>query len=646
MTKTVPTTVLLALIVSCARAPIRSDPDEMEESADAPGLDPYGEGGIPVRPSLDLQLLPGAFPESRRSPLVSDIGDHRGLTFDHDDRTYLELSRKEQEQGRFTGAFTIIAEVRIDRRPALRNAIISRYRRKEADRSYEMGIQCSQYPYMIVSESGERQKGTRMLVGDTAVRLWADVLIAAVFQPGERMALYVDGYPAGELTEDVPEAVYDGGTPVYLGNRPGEDRKLGMTGTVGRCLLFHEALDDTAIRSISDLLGYGDKPEGTPPGMTVTTGPEFHWFGYYDKLEIDPSGRYLLGMEVGFEHLDPHPTDAIRVGMVDLEDGNRWIDLGESRAWNWQQGCMLQWRPGSPSEILWNDRVGDGVDAHYVTRILDVFTGELRTLPRPIYTVSPLGDIAVGIDFARLNSMRAGYGYKGVPDRTAEEPAPPESTIYRIDLNTGESEDLVSVADVAAIPARGNTTASALHYFNHLQFNWSGTRLLFFHRWRVARTGFETRIFTMRSDGTDLLLLTDEPGLSHYSWIDDRRIVLYSASRGGYALYDYDLGYERMLYNYPNGHESVLPGGSWMLSDTYPDRDRFMHPYLYNISTDEIVPIGRFYSPEEYKHNTRVDLHPRHSADCTMVVVDTPHMCGRQLHVIYIGDITGGCRRP
>jgi hypothetical protein len=64
----------------------------------------------------------------------------------------------------------------------------------------------------------------------------------------------------------------------------------------------------------------------------VTVGPNFHWFGYYDKLQFDPSGRYLLGMEVGFEHRSPQSDDMIKIGVVDLADDNRWIELGESRA--------------------------------------------------------------------------------------------------------------------------------------------------------------------------------------------------------------------------------------------------------------------------------------------------------------------------
>ena len=124
------------------------------------------------------------------------------------------------------------------------------------------------------------------------------------------------------------------------------------------------------------MAGAGSK---LPPTRTITRGPGYHWFGYYDKLEFDPVGRFVLGMEVDFEHRSPTPDDVIKIGMVDLQDGDRWIELGESRAWCWQQGCMLQWRPGSKTEVLWNDRQQD----RFVCRILDVETRQLRTIPHP-----------------------------------------------------------------------------------------------------------------------------------------------------------------------------------------------------------------------------------------------------------------------
>src|SRR5262245_24705132 len=69
-----------------------------------------------------------------------------------------------------------------------------------------------------------------------------------------------------------------------------------------------------------------------PPVRAITRGPKFHWFGYYDKFEFDPTNRYVLGMEVDFEHRSPTPQDSISIGMVDLHDGDRWIELGRTSA--------------------------------------------------------------------------------------------------------------------------------------------------------------------------------------------------------------------------------------------------------------------------------------------------------------------------
>ena len=178
-------------------------------------------------------------------------------------------------------------------------------------------------------------------------------------------------------------------------------------------------------------------PQELPPMRAITRGPKFHWFGYYDKLEFDPSGRYVLGMEVDFEHRSPRPDDEIKIGMVDLKDNDRWIELGISTAWGWQQGCMLQWRPGSEREIVWNDRE----NGRYVCRVLDVFSGKQRTINHAIYSLSPDGKTAVGLDFARVNDVRPGYGYVGIPDANADKLAPSDSGIYRVDLDTGKAAD-------------------------------------------------------------------------------------------------------------------------------------------------------------------------------------------------------------
>ena len=174
-----------------------------------------------------------------------------------------------------------------------------------------------------------------------------------------------------------------------------------------------------------------------------------------------------LGMEVDFEHRAPTPHDVIRVGMVDLSDHHRWIELGESRAWGWQAGCMLQWLPQSAHEIIWNDRVED----RFVSYILNIETGQKRTLPHPVFTLSPNGRSALTIDFHRLEDMRPGYGYMGIPDPWFEVMAPEETGIHTVDLLTGERQLIVSLAEVAAIPYPHGDIRASKHYFNVLIFN-------------------------------------------------------------------------------------------------------------------------------------------------------------------------------
>jgi hypothetical protein len=418
-----------------------------------------------------------------------------------------------------------------------------------------------------------------------------------------------------------------------------------------------------------------------PPIRAITRGPQYHWFGYYDKLEFDATQRYVLGMEVGFEGRSPTAEDEVRVGMVDLRDGDRWIELGTSRAWCWQQGCMLQWRPHHAAdglqrpEVMWNDRQGD----QYVSHILDVRTGRVRTLPHPFYALSPDGRTAAVPDFRRINEMRPGYGYAGPPDPYANELASEDSGIWCLDLETGEHTLIVSLAETATIPFLADQRRSgvdlqgAKHYFNHLLYNTDGTRLEFLHRWRLpGQPGFGTRMLTVAPDGSNLAVIDDYGHTSHFCWRDPAHILAWAYHPSHeWAFYLYRdpqalptapeawgpdrrdvpqgtpvvVGKDVMTVN---GHCSYLPGNEWILNDTYPDLNRSQHLYLYHVTTGERVPLGSFHAPEAYRGEWRCDLHPRFSPDGRWVVVDSAHKgharseggaYGRQLYLIDIGDI-------
>jgi len=400
--------------------------------------------------------------------------------------------------------------------------------------------------------------------------------------------------------------------------------------------------------------GHAAEPESiTVPVRTITRGPKFHWFGYYDKLEFDPTDRYVLSNEVDFEHRTPMSGDVIQVGMVDLQDQDKWIELGQSHAWGWQQGCMLQWRPGSASEVVWNDRDGD----HFVCRVLDIKTRKQRTLPSPIYTLSPDGTFALSADFARIQAMRPGYGYVGLPDQYGDELAPKDSGVFHVDLESGQKKLIVPLLEISRIPFQGKNVADNWHWFNHLLIGPDSRRFVVLNRFRPRdpKTGapadvrHTTRMVTGNVDGSDLSILNLPGMISHFVWKDENSLCMYTQPEGKPA--GFYVVHSRTSRAEPvgaglmvrDGHNTYVPHHpDWILCDSYPDKQRNQVPYLYHQPTHRRIDVGAFHSPPAYKGEWRCDTHPRTSRSGRMVVIDSPHKGGRQLHLLDISSILEG----
>ena len=401
-----------------------------------------------------------------------------------------------------------------------------------------------------------------------------------------------------------------------------------------------------------------------PPIRAITRGPKYHWRGYYDKDLFDANDRYVLANEVDFEGRSPEPNDKISVGMIDLHQQDEWMELGTTTAWNWQQGCMLQWIPGDDyrekQHVLWNDREGD----RFVCRILDIESRRIvRTLPAPIYCVEPNGQWGLSIDFRRLNDCRPGYGYAGIPDPYAQDLAPEKTGLSRVDLRTGDSQLLLSYAQIAAIEYASDVKLQfdpkkSKHWFNHLLVAPDGKRFLFLHRWRetpedssrekIASTGFSTRMFTANADGSSLHIVDPYGKTSHFVWRDSNSICSWAwhpSHRDRFYLYEDQsnrvsvVGADTMTQN---GHNTYLPftNNDWILNDTYPDKGRIQHPYLYQVSTNRKVPIADLLSPDRYRAEYRCDNHPSSSRSGRQVVLDSTHDGkGRQVYLIDVSKI-------
>jgi hypothetical protein len=373
----------------------------------------------------------------------------------------------------------------------------------------------------------------------------------------------------------------------------------------------------------------------------------YNGFFFYQILQFDPTGRYLLGLRVYCPSRDVRPDDRGDVGYIDLQDRHKWTKIGETTAWNWQQGNRLQWRPHS-DEIVWNDRSDDA--KRFVCRTYNFRTGKRRTLPHPIYDLSPDGNTALTHDFERMNLFK-GTEYVGIEDVYEKEFAPSATGIWKMDMETGKSEMIISLVKMANLAyPKGNPASGHLYFFRE-GWNPSGTRLVTFIK-DHANSLFQAWSMTPR--GADVRYLYYHP--SHHAWQDDNHILDFGRQTppgggppmGGYFLFKDDgsgEAKELLWASKFDGHDSFLPapGSDWIISDTYVIAG-YQYLFLFHRPTKLFVPLAKLKSTAEDMPNFtaeyRVDLHPRFSRDGRKVCIDSTYEgLGRQMYLIDIGYI-------
>ena len=383
---------------------------------------------------------------------------------------------------------------------------------------------------------------------------------------------------------------------------------------------------------------FSRREESTPGLIRLTPAEGEHLFGYYDKSPWDLAGRHCLALKVPRADRPPGPGDAAEIRLISLGGDYPSRLLASTRAWNLQQGCMLQWLgPDSSHRVIFNDFTSDA----YCAVILDIVSGERRVLARPVYAVSPDGIQALTLDFARLHRMRPGYGYGGIRDATEGQLCPDAPCLWRMDLATSEIVPILRYTDLAAFEPR-EEMAGAEHKVNHIMINPVGNRFMVLHRWRTGAKyrACYTRLLTADMDGRNLYNLLDDDMVSHCCWKDDTAILAYARQHGmgdRYFLltdrtHQAQLMWDGLLMS--DGHPSYSPDGRYVVTDTYPDRKRMARIFVIDTVTEEIREAAKVFAPFRYDNDTRCDLHPRWSRDGRQICFDAAFEGKRQSYIV------------
>jgi len=384
------------------------------------------------------------------------------------------------------------------------------------------------------------------------------------------------------------------------------------------------------------------KSEGNITRISPDDPQHEYFFGYYDKSPWDISDRYMLCMKANDTWSDVSPHEKADILLIDTfkpeTDENRVKKIAETRAWNVQQACMLQWLgPDFCSRILYNDYR----DGKYVSVILTLETMEEKVIPAAVYSVSSDGKFALTLDFSRLYELRPGYGYYNVPEKTKGVALPDSTAIWKVDLETGEVTDLLKYTDFANFQPRPEMKeAGAVHKVNHIMLSPNGKRFMVLYRWFNGQRKY-TRLITCNVDGTDMYVLSDDDMVSHCFWKNNSSILAFeNKKKGGPGYYLMKDKTDKYIHCWPqfsnDGHPSYSPDGSLIVTDSYPDRARVASINLMdgNERKRDNTTIARVFAPFKYDNDTRCDLHPRWNHAGDKICFDSIFEGHRGLYVV------------
>ena len=360
-----------------------------------------------------------------------------------------------------------------------------------------------------------------------------------------------------------------------------------------------------------------------------------YFFGYYDMRATDGSGKHLCH-RVPFEDRLPIETDVCEVGY--LENGT-FYKIGETTAWNFQQGAMLQYHPFLKNTVYYN--VCENGKFMCVTHNYE--TGEKKYAERATACVSPDGKWGLAVNFGRIYDFRPGYGYAGFEDSNRNVNAPTDDGVFLVDMESGKSRMLCSYAALA--PISGFDAEKAKLLVNHITFNTSSDRFVMLVRNFMTEYApyWLTSMMVGDLEGNVHTVLP-KTYVSHYFWTDAEHILahctvegdkksMYSVCVTDGSAVEYDMDYFGGSYN-TDIHCNTSPDGAYIIGDGYPiDGYRRLMAYSPSDGTERELFRARTYTPSG-GWDGRCDLHARFVDGGKHISFDTVHNGRREIAMI------------
>lgn len=359
------------------------------------------------------------------------------------------------------------------------------------------------------------------------------------------------------------------------------------------------------------------------------------FFGYYDKSPENSNGYVIFNETASDTKREPTVSKPLWINIINLKS-KRVTPIGESFSYTWQQGCRAQWV--SPTKLLYNF-FEQGI---YKCALHDITTSNVvRTYNHPVQD-SFYEEYFLSINYARIMNLRPDYGYRNLPLLSdCEMKRLDNDGIWKVDFKTGKGTLIVTLDELYKLEPQA-TFKDSLHKVNHVMISPDGSGFIFIHRWYVGLRRYDRLVY---SDFKTLKVLSAENMVSHMCWIDSDIVFGYLRHDGENGFYFINVATGEFkacpaLNNLGNGDGHPSSWGDWIVVDTYPDKSRLQHLYLYNRINGKVIPILEVFQGIKYHGESRCDLHPRFSPDGKKVYFDTVFEDTRRLAYIDVTTIT------
>lgn len=362
-----------------------------------------------------------------------------------------------------------------------------------------------------------------------------------------------------------------------------------------------------------------------------------NFFGYYDKSPISCDNQFILLHEASYgTKQKPQKSKPLYIVAYDIKSMsivNRW----ETHAYNWQQGAKTQWLTNE--SFIFN--FYDNEKGEYCSFLTNVVTNESVKLPFSIYDCHGV-DYALTLNYDRLMILRPDYGYRNKTRLTQDElNRLDDDGIFFCDLVGKSQKLLISLSRIVQVSPNSMMDES-YHKVNHIMISPDGKHFMFLHRYYFKGRRFD-RLFISDVTGKDLTLLSNNEMISHCFWLNETELIGYLKGSNGNKYYKLNIHSgteeiigEGIIDKFGDGHPSIFKDK--MVFDTYPDKSRMKHLYLFDLKTETLTELGEFYESMKYYGETRCDLHPRFSCDGKKIFIDSVHSGMRSMYWINMDD--------